>query len=75
LGVIKGYKDAYIHEVYDEHAIIYNKELRDKVKVGDKLEIIPNHICPVCNLYDTAYMVSQGKVVGEIPISCRGKLR
>lgn len=75
LGAIKGYDGVYVHAVYDEHAIIYNKELREKVKVGDKLEIIPNHICPVCNLYDTAYMVSQGKVVAEIPVACRGKLR
>lgn len=75
LGVIKGYNEAYVHAVYDEHAIIYNKELREKVRVGDKLEIIPNHICPVCNLYDTAYLVSQGEVVEEIPISCRGKLK
>ncbi|SHI84859.1 D-TA family PLP-dependent enzyme [Lutispora thermophila] len=74
LGVIKGYKDAYIHSVFDEHAIIYNKELRDKIKIGDKLEIIPNHICPVCNLYDKAYLVSHDKVIKEIPILCRGKL-
>ena len=75
LGAIKGYDDVYIHAVYDEHAIIYNKKLRKKIKVGDKLEIIPNHICPVCNLYETAYLVSQGKVIEEIPVSCRGKLR
>lgn len=74
LGVIKGYKDAYVHAVYDEHAIIYNKEIRDEVKVGDKLEIIPNHICPVCNLYDKAYLVSKGEVIKEIPVLCRGKL-
>jgi len=75
LGVIKGYNDVYVHAVYDEYAIIYSKELRDSVKVGDKLEIIPNHICPVCNLYDTAYLISQGEVIMEIPVSCRGKLR
>lgn len=75
LGVIKGYDDVYIHAVYDEHAIIYNKEFREKVKIGDKVEIIPNHICPVCNLYDTAYLVSHEKVVAEIPVACRGKLK
>mgnify|MGYP001034843485 FL=1 len=74
LGYIKDY-GIYIDKVYDEHGIIYNKEFRDKIKVGDKIEIIPNHICPVCNLYDKAYLVSRGKVVEEVEIACRGKLR
>ncbi|HYE83310.1 MAG TPA: D-TA family PLP-dependent enzyme [Clostridia bacterium] len=75
LGLIKGWDDVYIFAVYDEHAIIYNKAFRDTVKVGDKVEIIPNHICPVVNLHEIAYLVSDGKVIEEIPIDCRGKLR
>lgn len=74
LGYIKGYDDVYIYDVYDEHAIIYNEKFRNQVKVGDKVEIIPNHICPVCNLYDKAYLVSNGEVVEEIEVKCRGKL-
>ncbi len=74
-GYIKEYDNVHIHGVFDEHAIIYNKEFRDQVKIGDKVEIIPNHICPVCNLYEKAYLVSNGQVIEEIEISCRGKLR
>ena len=74
LGYIKDY-GIYIDKVYDEHGIIYNKEFRNRIKIGDKIEIIPNHICPVCNLYDKAYLVSRGKVVEEVEIACRGKLR
>ena len=74
LGYIKGYDNVYIYDVYDEHAIIYNEKFRNQVKVGDKVEIIPNHICPVCNLYDKAYLVSDGEVVEEIEVKCRGKL-
>ncbi|HWQ29503.1 MAG TPA: D-TA family PLP-dependent enzyme [Negativicutes bacterium] len=75
LGVIKGFDGVHIHDVYDEHAIIYNKKFRDEVKVGDKVQIIPNHICPVCNLHEKAYLVSKGEVVEEIPVECRGKLQ
>ena len=72
MGMVKGEPGAYVSSVFDEHAIFYNKELRDKLKVGDKIEIIPVHICPVCNLYETAYLVSNGEVVQSIPILCRG---
>jgi D-serine deaminase-like pyridoxal phosphate-dependent protein len=75
LGYIKGYDEVYIHDVYDEHAIIYNEKFRNQIKIGDKVEIIPNHICPVCNLYDKAYLISNGEILEEIPIKCRGKLQ
>ncbi|MGI6585149.1 MAG: D-TA family PLP-dependent enzyme [Lutisporaceae bacterium] len=75
LGLIKGWPGVNIHTVYDEHAIIYNKEFHDSVKVGDKVEIIPNHICPVVNLHETAYIISKGEVIDEIPVDCRGKLK
>src|SRR5690625_3885831 len=73
LGYIKDYS-VYIDKLNDEHAIIYDKEFNRQVKIGDKVEIIPNHICPVCNLYDRAYLVSDGKVIKRIEISCRGKM-
>lgn len=75
LGLIKGWPEVNIHAVYDEHAIIYNKEFHDLIKVGDKIEIIPNHICPVVNLHETAYIISNGEVIDEIQVDCRGKLK
>lgn len=75
LGYIKASKDVHIAGVFDEHAIIYDKDFRDKVSIGDKVEIIPNHICPVTNLYDKAYLVSENRVIEEINILARGKLR
>lgn len=75
IGYIKNSDGVYIDQVFDEHAIIYNEKFRYEVAIGEKLEIIPNHICPVCNLYDYAYLVSEDEVVEEIPILARGKLR
>lgn len=75
LGTVKEFPDVHIFDVYDEHAILYDKKFREAVRVGDRVEIIPVHICPVCNLYEKAYLVSGGEVVGELPILCRGKLQ
>ena len=73
-GVVKG-SSITVTNVYDEHTILYSRELHEKLSIGDKIEIIPNHICPVCNLYDRAYLVSCGEVVKELEIAARGKLR
>ena len=75
LGLIKDWPGVTVFTVYDEHAIIYHREFRDAVRVGDKIEIIPNHICPVVNLHENAYIVSGGEVVQVIPVECRGKLQ
>ena len=72
-GLVKNSNDIRLSGVFDEHGLIYNKEFRDYIEIGDKIEIIPNHVCPTCNLYEKAYLVSQGTIIKEIPISCRGK--
>ncbi|WP_042357676.1 D-TA family PLP-dependent enzyme [Bacillus rubiinfantis] len=74
-GKIKEFDDVFVHGVFDEHAIIYNEKFRNQVEIGDKVQIIPNHICPVCNLYEKAYLISNGEVVDELAVACRGKLQ
>ena len=74
-GLVKNSANVRLSGMFDEHGLIHDASLRNKLKLGDKLEIIPNHICPVCNLYDSAYAVSQGNVLGELQIAARGKTR
>ncbi len=75
MGIIKNFDNVHIFDVFDEHAIIYNKAFRDAVRVGDKVEIIPVHVCPMMNLHDKAYVVQNGEVVDEYVIAGRGKLQ
>jgi D-serine deaminase-like pyridoxal phosphate-dependent protein len=74
-GYVKGSEGVYVTNFYDEHTIIYDKKLHGELEIGDKIEIIPNHICPVCNLYDDAYLVSNGELIKILPILGRGKLQ
>lgn len=74
-GLVKNSANVRLSGVYDEHGLIYNREYAQYIEIGDKIEIIPNHICPVCNLYESAYLVSNGAVLREIPILCRGKVQ
>jgi D-serine deaminase-like pyridoxal phosphate-dependent protein len=36
---------------------------------------VPNHVCPVVNLFETATIVSDGNVVDRWSVAARGKLR
>lgn len=72
-GLVKNSNNVRLSGVFDEHGLIYSKEFRDFINIGDKIEVVPNHICPACNLYDKAYLVSNGELIREIPILCKGK--
>ncbi|MFC7365483.1 MULTISPECIES: D-TA family PLP-dependent enzyme [Bhargavaea] len=74
LGKIKEFDDVFIDGVFDEHAIIYSEGFSSQVEIGAKVRIIPNHICPVCNLHERAWLISGDEVVDEIPVEARGKL-
>ncbi|MCQ2359815.1 MAG: alanine racemase [Phascolarctobacterium sp.] len=74
-GTILEYPETHIEANYDEHAIILDKNFHDNVVVGDKVRVIPNHICPVCNLYEKAYLIEGDEVVDELDIACRLKLQ
>lgn len=43
-----------------------------KLKVGDKVLLIPGHCCSTVNLHDKIYFVKEDKVVYRVPITARG---
>ena len=45
-----------------------------KLKINDKLYLIPGHCDPTCNLHDWYVCVRHGIVVDLWPISARGKM-
>ena len=75
LGTLPDYPGVVIDRMSDEHAVIENRDFASKVSIGQKVRIIPVHICPVCNLYDNMYLARGGEVVSELPIACRGMMR
>jgi len=49
-------------------------EAQNKVKLGDKLEFIPYHVCTCVNQFDTMYITKNNKVLHEYQIKARGKM-
>jgi D-threonine aldolase len=44
-----------------------------RLKVGDRVEIIPSHICTTVNLHERYYVMQGKRLVETWPISGRGK--
>lgn len=71
-GVLKKHPHIMLNSLSDEHGSFMKPEDLE-FNIGDKVEVIPNHACPTCNLYDRMYCIRNGEVVGEWPILARGK--
>lgn len=45
------------------------------LELGARVRIVPNHVCPVVNLFDEAFVVSGGDVVARWRVAARGLSR
>jgi len=70
-GFIKGY-NCVISRLSEEHGVV---ETEVEAGIGDRVEIIPNHCCPVVNLTDSVYLRKGEEVVGELKVRARGMNR
>ena len=71
LPIIFGRDDISYVTCSDEHGIIEDKH--NKLKINDKLCLVPGHCDPTCNLHDWYVCVRGGAVVDLWPVSARGK--
>ena len=46
----------------------------ERLRVGDKVRILMNHVCPVVNLFPVMHLVRGGEVVEVLPVEGRGRL-
>jgi D-serine deaminase-like pyridoxal phosphate-dependent protein len=74
-GYIVGHPDAIIARLSEEHGVVGLRGDEPGFTVGDRLEIIPNQICPAVNLTDELVIVENGRVVERWAVAARGKVR
>jgi D-serine deaminase-like pyridoxal phosphate-dependent protein len=74
-GVIAGRPDLRLDFLTEEHGVGHIEPGDDDLRVGDRLEVIPLHVCSCVNLFDVAAGVRGGTVEREFAIAGRGKVR
>lgn len=73
-GRLKEQPDIFLGRIYEEHASFNIPEGRGlEFRIGQKLEIIPNHACQTTNFYEVIHGIRNGRVETIWPVSCRGK--
>ena len=66
---------AFFHKMNEEHGFIDLTNAERSFHPGEKVRIIPNHICVAVNLHEYVYGVRNGKVEEVWNVEARGKLQ
>ncbi|WP_027133981.1 D-TA family PLP-dependent enzyme [Geminicoccus roseus] len=74
-GRIMEYPDAVIANLSEEHGHVdLSGVAGPRPRIGDKVRILPNHACPVSNLYDQVALCRNGQVERIVDVDARGRL-
>jgi D-serine deaminase-like pyridoxal phosphate-dependent protein len=72
-GLLPAYPDAVIERVNDYHGIAHIPPGTPAPRLGEVVAIVPNHVCPVVDLFDDFTVVRGAMVVGIWPVDARGR--
>jgi len=73
-GYVIDFSDAKIVGLSEEHGTLDVSACAVKPRIGDTVRIIPNHCCPVSNLFDTVTLVRGDQVVETVKVAARGRV-
>lgn len=74
-GLILEYPEAVITELSEEHGAVDFSACESVPAIGERLRVVPNHVCPVTNLHDEVYLHRGGVIEAVVPVAARGKTR
>jgi D-serine deaminase-like pyridoxal phosphate-dependent protein len=74
-GLIKGDERAQLEAMSEEHGNLNISQSSIRYRPGDRVEVIPNHVCSIINMHDEIYGVRAGSVETVWAVAARGALR
>ena len=71
-GHVLGHDDVRVESLSEEHGVLRWDGGGARFAVGDRLRIVPNHVCPVSNLFDALWMTDDGVGAERVAVAARG---
>ncbi len=72
-GHILEFPDAVIRSLSEEHATVDVSACPHKPGIGERVRVIPNHVCPVSNLVDRVHLLRGDRIEEILPVDARGR--
>ena len=74
-GLVLEYPDAVIERLNEEHGMVDLSACERRPEIGERVRIVPNHVCVVTNLHDEVVLARDGVVQEIVPVAARGRTR
>lgn len=71
-GLVLEYPQARVKSLNEEHGVIDVSRCASRPRLGERISIIPNHICPAVNLSDTFWLRKLDGTLTKLPVDARG---
>jgi D-serine deaminase-like pyridoxal phosphate-dependent protein len=71
-GLLPAFPDATVTGLWEHHAVAVTAG-GPRPAAGDRVVVIPNHVCTVVNLVDELHVVQDGQVADRWPVDARGR--
>jgi D-serine deaminase-like pyridoxal phosphate-dependent protein len=72
-GCVLGHPDVIVKSMSEEHGILDLSSTDWRPRVGERVRVIPNHVCIVVHLNDVIAGVRGDVVETTWPVSARGR--
>jgi D-serine deaminase-like pyridoxal phosphate-dependent protein len=73
-GAVAGHPGAYVARLSEEHGLL-ELPAGTNLRIGDRVAIVPNHICPVINLAESVSVIADGVFAERWVVAARGRVR
>ena len=70
-GSVYGHDDWDVVRLSEEHGVV-SVPPDARVRIGDRLAIVPNHVCPTINLANYVTVAEGGRFADRWPVAARG---
>lgn len=74
-GIVRALGDAKVYNANEEHGYLDTSKTQRRPKVGETVQILMNHTCPVNNLFDKVVFTRGQEVLGALKVDARGKVQ
>lgn len=74
-GLVTEAPSARLYSLNEEHGYLDVSKAERELKVGDRVRVIPNHVCVTVNMQEKIYGIRGETVEQEWVVAARGKLR
>jgi D-serine deaminase-like pyridoxal phosphate-dependent protein len=72
-GFIPAYPDGALERLSDYHGEVRLPDGAAGPRLGEVVAVVPNHVCPVIDLFDSFVATRSGEIVGRWPVDARGR--